>query len=99
MLVELAAGLRVARGLEIAFGFAAAMQKTIGPRALLLALPFRPFARFTKFDDVTHPRLGHQACEACSVESEAFSVEFLLVNPKCARSVAINDDRRAILAA
>jgi hypothetical protein len=67
MLVELAAGLRVARGLEIAFGFASAMQNTISRRALLLALPFRSLARLTKFDDVTHPELGHQACEAYSL--------------------------------
>lgn len=45
------------------------MQKTIGRRALLIALPFRSLARFTKFDDVTHPELGHQACEACSLET------------------------------
>jgi hypothetical protein len=64
MLVELAAGLRVARGLERAFGFTSAMQKTIGPSAFFVAPPFRLFARFTKFDDVTHPELGHQACEA-----------------------------------
>ncbi len=64
MLVELAAGFRVARCLESAFGFTAAMKKSIGPRAFFFALPFRPLARFTKFDDVTHPELGHQACEA-----------------------------------
>jgi hypothetical protein len=67
VLVELAAGLRVTRCLEIAFGFASAMQNTIGRRALFLALPFRSLARFTKFDDVTHPELGHQACEASSL--------------------------------
>jgi hypothetical protein len=91
VLVELAAGLRVTRCLEIAFGFASAMQNTIGRRALLLALPFRSLARFTKFDDVTHPELGHQACEASSLVGR-------FLDPKCARSVAIAVDPRTIAA-
>jgi hypothetical protein len=56
MLVELSVGLRFARGLQLAFSFAAAMQKSIGRGARFLALPIRLLARLTKLDDVTHPR-------------------------------------------
>ena len=65
MLIEVLAGLRVARSLEFALGLAAAMREPIFGRTLLVAQPFGLLTRLTKLDDVTHPELDdHRASES-----------------------------------
>jgi hypothetical protein len=63
VLIEILAGLRIARYVKIALGLATTVQQSIGGRALLVTQPFGLLARRTKLDDVTHPELGHRACE------------------------------------
>jgi hypothetical protein len=54
VLVEIAADLGIAGDAELALGFAAAMEQTVGRRLLLVVLALDGFARFAKVDDVTH---------------------------------------------
>jgi len=65
MLIEVRAGLRVARSLEITLGLAAAMREPVLGRTFLVVQPFGLLTRLTKLDDVTHPELDdHRASES-----------------------------------
>jgi hypothetical protein len=55
VLVEIAVGFGIARLVETALGFAAAVEKTVGGSSLLFEPPLSLFARPAKLDDVAHP--------------------------------------------
>jgi hypothetical protein len=55
VLIEIAVDLRVTRCVELAFGFAAAVEEAVGARPLVIGLPPGRLARFAKADEVTHP--------------------------------------------
>jgi hypothetical protein len=60
--LEVAAGLGVASGLEIALGFGAPMEQSIGGGCAFIELPPSLLARPTKVDDLAHPALNVPRC-------------------------------------
>jgi hypothetical protein len=54
MLIDIAAGLFLARRFSLSLGFGAPMQQTVCSSLPLVEFPPDPLARFSKIDDVTH---------------------------------------------
>jgi hypothetical protein len=77
--LEVAAGLLLSFGFELALGFAAAMQKSIGGSLSFTELSLGPLARSAKVDDVAHPALDWSGV------MQALTLGF---GAKCAHSVA-----------